>query len=115
MEIRSQGRECVAASRVRGHEPQHRDFARLHGDADRLLVLAPGAGSAHRPIRGRDRNHRVAGMSQITIASLQGRIETVRESVEFAADHVGRSASDVTIVAVSKTVDRATMQAAYDP
>ena len=53
-------------------------------------------------------------MSQITIASLQGRIEAVRESVEFAADHVGRSASDVTIVAVSKTVDRETMQAAYD-
>ena len=53
-------------------------------------------------------------MSQITIASLQGRIEAVRESVGFAADHVRRSASDVTIVAVSKTVDRETMRAAYD-
>jgi hypothetical protein len=53
-------------------------------------------------------------MTQITLASLEGRIGAVRESVEFAAERVGRQLSDVTIVAVSKTVDRETMQAAYD-
>jgi pyridoxal phosphate enzyme (YggS family) len=53
-------------------------------------------------------------MSPTAIASLQGRIEAVRESVESAADRVGRSATDVTVVAVSKTVDRETMQAAYE-
>jgi len=53
-------------------------------------------------------------MSPTAIASLQGRIEAVRESVESAADRVGRSATDVTVVAVSKTVDREAMQAAYE-
>jgi len=53
-------------------------------------------------------------MTQITLASLEGRIGAVRESVESAAERVGRQLSDVTIVAVSKTVDRETMQAAYD-
>jgi PLP dependent protein len=53
-------------------------------------------------------------MSQVTLASLEGRIGAVRESIEHAAERVGRRGSDVTIVAVSKTVDRETMQAAYE-
>jgi PLP dependent protein len=53
-------------------------------------------------------------VTQITLASLEGRIEAVRDSVESAAERVGRRVSDVTIVAVSKTVDRETMQSAYE-
>ena len=53
-------------------------------------------------------------MNQITVESLQGRLASVQEAIESASDRVGRQASDITIVAVSKTIDRETMQAAYE-
>jgi pyridoxal phosphate enzyme (YggS family) len=53
-------------------------------------------------------------MSSITLESLRGRVEEVRRLVEFSADRVGRDPAMITIVAVSKTVDRDTMMAAYD-
>jgi pyridoxal phosphate enzyme (YggS family) len=53
------------------------------------------------------------GMS-ITLESLRGRVEGVRQLVEFSAERVGRNPAAITIVAVSKTVDRDTMMAAYD-
>jgi len=42
------------------------------------------------------------------------RIDAVRARIAQAAGLAGRQASDVTLVSVSKTVDRATMNAAYD-
>jgi pyridoxal phosphate enzyme (YggS family) len=50
----------------------------------------------------------------ITLESLRGRVEGVRQLVEFSAERVGRNPAAITIVAVSKTVDRDMMMAAYD-
>jgi pyridoxal phosphate enzyme (YggS family) len=44
---------------------------------------------------------------------LDARVETVLEDVARAARAAGRPPEDVTVVAVSKTVDRATIEAAY--
>ena len=51
-------------------------------------------------------------MSEST-AGLNERIEVVRSRIARAATLAGRSASEVTLVAVSKTVDRATVNAAH--
>ena len=53
-------------------------------------------------------------MSQITVASLQARVDAVRHAVESASGRSGRRASEITIVAVSKTVERETMHTAYE-
>jgi pyridoxal phosphate enzyme (YggS family) len=53
-------------------------------------------------------------MSSVTLETLRGRVEQVRYMVEFAAERVGHDPAAITIVAVSKTVDRDTMMAAYD-
>jgi pyridoxal phosphate enzyme (YggS family) len=52
-------------------------------------------------------------MSQATGTSLQARAESLRAAVREAAISAGRAASDITIVAVSKTVDLAMMLKAY--
>jgi PLP dependent protein len=53
-------------------------------------------------------------MSGLALETLRGRVEEVRHMVEFSADRVGRDPASVRVVAVSKTVDRDTMMAAYD-
>lgn len=47
-------------------------------------------------------------------SGLQERIDTVSSRIEHAASLAARLASEITLVAVSKTVDRATVNAAYD-
>jgi PLP dependent protein len=49
----------------------------------------------------------------MALSELAGRIERVQRTVTAAAERSGRSASSVTIVAVTKTVDRAAVDAAY--
>ncbi|MBC5646921.1 YggS family pyridoxal phosphate-dependent enzyme [Christensenella tenuis] len=44
---------------------------------------------------------------------LSENITAVRQKIAFAADRAGRKAEDVTLVAVSKTVDTETVEAAY--
>lgn len=46
--------------------------------------------------------------------ALEGRIASIRSRIAKAAAESGRAASDVTLVAVCKTVDRAAVDAAYD-
>lgn len=46
--------------------------------------------------------------------TLEGRIASIRSRIAKAAAESGRAASDVTLVAVCKTVDRAVVDAAYD-
>lgn len=52
-------------------------------------------------------------MSVAVDRELAARVETVRSEVANAARSCGRQPEDVTIVAVSKTVDRGAVQAAY--
>lgn len=47
------------------------------------------------------------------VLTLAERIEKVQERIEQAAQQAGRSASEITLIAVSKTVDRATVDEAY--
>lgn len=47
------------------------------------------------------------------VLTLAERIERVQERIAIAADRAGRSADEITLIAVSKTVDRATVDEAY--
>ena len=50
----------------------------------------------------------------MSAGGLVDRITAIRARIEAAAAESGRTSSDVTLVAVSKTVDRATVDAAYE-
>jgi PLP dependent protein len=51
--------------------------------------------------------------SAVSVTSLVERIASVREQIASAASKVGRSPKEITLIAVSKTVDRKTVDEAY--
>jgi PLP dependent protein len=53
-------------------------------------------------------------VGQLVIDTLNERAERLRVAIDAACDTAGRPSESVTVVAVSKTVDRDSMQAAYE-
>jgi YfiH family protein len=86
----------------------HRDLRALHSGGSGPALLASCARPQDRPVRGHHRDRSRPGPAMID-RELGERIGSIRRRIDAAATTSGRSPSDVTLVAVSKTVDRATV------
>src|SRR5690349_17677197 len=78
------------------------------------VVFAPRTGSGNRAVRrhGRHRAGTERGVAFVVL-NLAQRIEQVQSRIAAAADRAGRSFDEVTLIAVSKTVDRIIVDEAY--
>ena len=78
------------------------------------LVLTSRSGTGNRPICSNGRNcpYDTRGVRFVAL-NLAHRIEEVRSRIADAASRSGRSSDDVTLIAVSKMVNRAVVDEAY--